>query len=45
MIFSYFWSALKGLPRYENPEFRRYLRDWQMQRLKRFVLRQPDSRH
>ena len=45
MIFSYFWSALKGLPRYENPEFRRYLRAWQMQRLKSFVLRQSDRRH
>ncbi len=45
MIFSYFWSGLKGLPRYENPEFRRYLRAWQMQRLKRFLLRSPDSRH
>lgn len=34
MIYSYFLSALRGLPRYENPEFRRYLRAWQMQRLK-----------
>lgn len=39
MIFSYFWSALRGLPRYDNPEFRRYLRQWQMTRLKNFVLR------
>ncbi|MDY7578253.1 glycosyltransferase family A protein [Herbaspirillum sp. RTI4] len=36
MIYSYFLSALRGLPRYEHPEFRRYLRNWQMQRLKRF---------
>jgi len=39
MIYSYFWSAVRGLPRYENPEFRRYLRQWQMTRLKHFILR------
>jgi len=38
MIFSYFWAAIRGLPRYENLEFRRYLRQWQMARLKNFVL-------
>src|SRR5450830_507262 len=38
MIFSYFWSALRRLPRYENREFRRYLRQWQMARLKNFIL-------
>lgn len=39
MIYSYFLSALRGLPRYENPEFRRYLRAWQKQRLKQFFFR------
>jgi biofilm PGA synthesis N-glycosyltransferase PgaC len=38
MIYSYFLSALRGLPRYENPEFRSYLRKWQMKRLKNFIL-------
>jgi len=34
MIVGYFWSAIRGVPRYENPEFRRYLRKSQMRRLK-----------
>ena len=38
MIFGYFFAALRRLPRYENPEFRRYLRHWQMVRLKNFLL-------
>ena len=37
MIVGYFWSALRGVPRYDNPEFRRQLRAWQMARLKRLV--------
>lgn len=39
MIYSYFLSALRGLPRYENPEFRSYLRRWQMQRLKHYFFK------
>lgn len=39
MIYSYFMSALRRLPRYENPEFRRYLRAWQMQRLKQLLIK------
>jgi biofilm PGA synthesis N-glycosyltransferase PgaC len=38
LIVGYFWSGLRGMPRYENLEFRRYLRRWQMQRLKHFLL-------
>jgi biofilm PGA synthesis N-glycosyltransferase PgaC len=38
MIFGYFWSCLRGLPRYENIEFRRYLRRWQLNRLKNLIL-------
>lgn len=34
MIVGYFWSGLKGVPRYENPEFRSYLRRTQMKRLR-----------
>jgi len=45
MIFSYFWSALRGLPRYDNLEFRRYLRQWQMTRLKQFLLRKRHDSH
>ena len=36
MIVGYFWSALKRVPRYENPQFRRWLRQKQMTRLKHF---------
>jgi biofilm PGA synthesis N-glycosyltransferase PgaC len=42
MIYSYFMSALRGLPRYENLEFRRYLRTWQMQRLKNVFLQKKN---
>ena len=45
MIFSYFWSALRGLPRYDNLEFRSYLRQWQMTRLKHFLLRKKHDTH
>ena len=45
MIFSYFLSALRGLPRYDNLEFRRYLRQWQMTRLKQFLLRKRHDSH
>ena len=45
MIFSYVWSALRGLPRYDNLEFRRYLRQWQMTRLKQFLLRKRHDSH
>ncbi|MEI2414843.1 glycosyltransferase family A protein [Orrella sp. JC864] len=38
MIWGYVWAAVRGLPRYEDLEFRRKLRAWQMQRLKRFLL-------
>lgn len=38
MIVGYFRAALTRAPRYENMEFRTYLRRWQMQRLKRFLL-------
>ena len=29
MVWGYFRSWLKGLPRYDNPEFRRFLRSYQ----------------
>jgi len=34
IIVGYFKAALQGVPRYDNPEFRQYLRRWQMQQLK-----------
>lgn len=34
MIYGYFSSAINNMPRYENPEFRRYLQNWQLRRLK-----------
>ncbi|VCU72611.1 Poly-beta-1,6-N-acetyl-D-glucosamine synthase [Pigmentiphaga humi] len=39
MIAGYFWSAIKGVPRYENLEFRRYLRRTQMSRLRKWATR------
>jgi len=33
------------LPRYDNLEFRRYLRQWQMTRLKQFLLRKRHDSH
>jgi biofilm PGA synthesis N-glycosyltransferase PgaC len=30
----YIWAAIKGVPRYDNPEFRSYLQQWQMAQLK-----------
>ncbi|WP_325344977.1 glycosyltransferase family 2 protein [Xylophilus sp.] len=38
MIAGYFGAALRRLPRYDNPEFRRYLRGWQNRRLKDALL-------
>jgi biofilm PGA synthesis N-glycosyltransferase PgaC len=38
MIVGYFWAAIKRLPRYDNPEFRRYLFGWQNRRLKNALL-------
>ncbi len=34
IFWGYIWAAIKGVPRYENPEFRRYLHRWQMNQLK-----------
>lgn len=34
MIAGYFWNAVKRTPRYNDLEFRRELRQWQMQRLR-----------
>ncbi len=34
MIVGYFWSAIRRVPRYDNLQFRRYLRRSQMQRFK-----------
>ncbi|MGE4335168.1 MAG: glycosyltransferase family 2 protein [Pigmentiphaga sp.] len=36
MIIGYFWNAVKGAPRYEDLEFRRHLRQWQLKRLRSF---------
>ena len=33
MWWGYVWSWLQGKPRYENPEFRRFLRRWQWRAL------------
>ncbi len=33
MLWGYVWSWLRRLPRYENPEFRRFLRHWQWRAL------------
>jgi len=33
MIWGYFLAALRGVKRYEDPEFRRHLRRWQLKRL------------
>jgi len=46
MIVGYFWAAIRRLPRYDHPEFRRHLRGWQNGRLKDAVmgrLRERDS--
>lgn len=34
MIVGYFWAAVRRLPRYDNPAFRKHLRRWQNGRLK-----------
>lgn len=39
MIAGYVGAALRRLPRYEDLEFRRELRRWQLQRIKRVLLR------
>ena len=33
MLWGYVWSALQRKPRYDNPEFRRFLRHWQWRAL------------
>lgn len=33
MLWGYVWSAIQRKPRYENPEFRRFLRRWQWRAL------------
>ena len=33
MWWGYVWSAIQGRPRYDNPEFRRFLRHWQWRAL------------
>jgi hypothetical protein len=33
MWWGYVWSAIQGRPRYDNPEFRRFLRRWQWRAL------------
>lgn len=38
MIAGYFGAALRRLPRYDDPAFRRYLRGWQNRRLKNTLL-------
>jgi len=46
MIAGYCWAAIRRLPRYDNPEFQRYLRRWQNGRLKDAVtgrLRERDN--
>lgn len=42
MIAGYFGAALRRLPRYADPEFRRYLRGWQNRRLKDALLGRAD---
>lgn len=37
MIAGYFWNAIKRSPRYDDLEFRRNLRQWQMRRLRSLV--------
>ena len=41
MIAGYFWNALKRSPRYDDLEFRRELRRWQMGRLRALVGGKP----
>ena len=33
MMWGYFWSWVQRKPRYEDPEFRRFLRQWQWRAL------------
>lgn len=44
MLYSYFISAIKGVPQYDNPEFRQYTRNWQLQRLKNIILRKDNEK-
>lgn len=43
MIVGYFWAAIRRLPRYDHPEFRRYLRGWQNRRLRNALLGRRDD--
>jgi len=46
MMVGYIWAAIRRLPRYENPEFRRYITRWQNARLKDAVTGQlPEHDH
>jgi hypothetical protein len=44
IFIGYCWAALKRVPRYDNPEFRRYLQSWQMAQLKLPFLKAPTSK-
>ena len=43
ILLGYIHAAITRMPRFEKPEFRKHLHDWQLRELKRRLLRQPDA--